>query len=203
MSVTKLDSAEVYSVKNNYEFATIVVRCWDDERDGKPWYRGELLINSSFGAWANYWNAPGIPFKQFLVSLDFHYLFTKLMGTELEVYDGDGTVKDLKKRLLEMRRKRQLNSAGAKWLWGEIQDSIDRMEASKEGFIEACSAISKDVEESWNRELKHDIQEIVELLADPWYQTKDKDHPQAVGFWREIWPEFVEALKTELTQPQP
>lgn len=201
MSVTKTTGGEVYSVKNSGEWATIVVRCWADDIDGKPWHRGEILINSTFGSWANFWNAPGMPFKRFLIGLDFDYCMQKLMGRDLQEHDGDATLQALQHRLLEMRRKRRLDKQAAAWLWSEINDRSGSLSGSVESFVDACGCIQQEASQSWNRRvLGHSLDEIGELLAEPWYMTETRDNPQAVGFWRTIWPEFTQALRDDLAQ---
>ncbi len=200
MSVTKTTGAEVYSVKNAGEWATIVVRAWDEPgKDGKPWHRGELLINSSFGAWSNYWNAPGMPFKQFLAGLEFDYLMTKLMGRSLEEHDGDATFKDLRRRFLEMRRKNRVDKGAAAWFWREMNDRHESLEGSVDSFVRACGEILEEAKKPWST--KHTLfamDEFGELLYEPWHHTKTRVNLPAKGFWRDIWPEFVGKLREEV-----
>jgi hypothetical protein len=200
MSVTKTTGAEVYSVRNQGEWATIVVRSWEEPgHDGKSRHRGELLINSTFGSWSNYWSAPGESFKKFLVGLDFDYLMTKLMGREMEEYDGYATIKDLRSRMLAMRREGRLTKKRAAWLWNEIDDRHETLEHSQEGFVSACGEILSDAGEWWNQHhTRHDTNDLNELLQEPWTHTKTRNNPAAVGFHRVIWPEFVQALQEEL-----
>lgn len=200
MSVTKTTGAEVYSVRNAGEWATIVVRSWDElGLDGKPRHRGELLINSTFGSWSNYWSAPGESFKKFLVGLDFDYLMTKLMGRELDEHDGVATLKDLRARLLTMRRKGRLTKEGAAWLWNEIDQRHEMLEHGVEGFVSACGDILQEAGESWSHvHTRHDADEIKELLDEPWHFTKTRINPAAAGFHRVIWSEFVKTMEDEL-----
>ncbi|MCV2423376.1 hypothetical protein LNV47_22570 [Paucibacter sp. DJ4R-1] len=203
MSVTKTSGSEVYNVKNSGEWATIVVRCWQDEDhpDGRPRHRGELMINSTFGAWSYYWGAPGMPLKRFLIGLGFDYLFGKLMGQALEQYDGEASVTDLRQRVLSMRRRRSIDREVARWIWGEISDRIDTLERSVDGFVDACCSISQHARDWYeSRTVGQALTEIDELFDEPWHQTKTRDNPQAVGFWREIWPEFTAALKAEMAE---
>lgn len=202
MSVTKTTGAEVYSVKSAGEWATIVVRAWDEPgKDGQPWHRGELLINSTFGSWSNYWNAPGIPFKQFLVGLDFDYLMGKLLGRHVEEHDGLGTFRYLKERMLEMRRKGRIDKDGAAWLWREMNDRHESLEGSVESFVGACGDILKEAKESWStKHTRHAMDELSELLSESWSHTKTRVTPAAKGFWRDIWPKFIQALKLEIEE---
>ena len=89
VSVTKATGAEHYVIRKNYEWASIVVRCWEAEEHGKTRHCGEILIHSSYGSWANSWGHCGHQFKQFLTKLDFSYLFVKFMGHKFTVFDGE------------------------------------------------------------------------------------------------------------------
>ena len=200
MSCTKITGADVYSVSNRHEWATIVVRCWQDEgADGKLRHRGEILINSTFGSWANFWSAPGMPFKRFLIGLDFGSCMQKLMGRDLQEHDGAATLKALRRSVLEARRLRRLDKKAAAWVWQEIDDRSGSLSDNVESFVSACGDIQRDAGESWNRKLVGDCaDEIGDLFTEPWYMTETRDNPQAVGFWRDIWPEFTQALRAEM-----
>lgn len=199
MSVTKTTGAEVYSVKNAGEWATIVIRSWDElGLDGKPHHRGELLVNSTFGTWSNYWSALGVSFKKFLIGLEFDYLMTRLMGRELEEHDGIATFKDLRSRVLSMRRKGRIDKGAAAWLWREMNDRHESLEGSVESFCRACGEIESEAERVWSRPHTAGFdQEVSELFEEPWLRTKTRVNRAAAGFWRDIWPEFVRALEEE------
>lgn len=203
MSCTKITGADVYSVRNRHEWATIVVRCWQDESGGELRHRGEILINSTFGSWANYWSAPGMPFKRFLLGLDFGYCMQKLMGRDLQEHDGDATLKALRRSVLEARRNRRLDKSAAAWVWQEIEDRSSSLADTVESFVSACGDIQRDAGESWNRrQVGNHADEIGDLFAEPWYMTETRDNPQAVGFWRELWPEFIATLRAEVAAEQ-
>lgn len=200
MSVTKTTGAEVYSVKNAGEWATIVVRSWaEPTQDGPLRHRGELLINSTFGSWSNYWSAPGVPFKQFLAGVEFDYLMSKLMGRELEEHDGDATFKYLKERMLEMRRKGRIDKDAAAWLWREMNERHESLEGSVESFVWACGSILDEAKESWSTtHTRHAMDEFAELLDESWNYTKTRINPSAKGFWRDIWGEFIKSIEDEI-----
>lgn len=199
MSVTKNTGAEVYSVKNAGEWATIVLRAWDEpSQEGSGRFRGELLINSTFGSWSHYWSAPGMPFKQFLVELEFDYLMGKLMGRDTDEHNGPGIYQALRKRVLSMRRKGRIDKGAAAWLWREMSDRDESLEGSVESFVEACGNILAEAKESWSVEhTRHFMDELGELLEEPWYMTVSRTNPAAQGFWRDIWAEFTKALEDE------
>jgi hypothetical protein len=193
MSTTKYNDAEVYSVRKDYEWATIVLRCWSRPANvGTPhertYYCGEIIINSTFGCWANVWTACGEPFKQFLLDAEFDYVFTKFMGAKLEVWDGEGSVKSLRRLLLEYRRIGDLDKEEARKLWDEIDANEYELESSSNDFVECASRIADDI----------DSRGVHRLLSEPWELTTTQHDHQAVGFWRELWPEFTQALRAEV-----
>lgn len=200
MSVTKTTGAEVYSVKNGGEWAKIVVRSWIvPSHDGALRHCGELLINSTFGSWSNYWGAPGVPFKHFLADVGFDYLMSKLMGRELYEHDGDGTFKHLKERMLEMRRKGGIDKDAAAWLWREMNERHESLEGSIESFVRACGDILSESKESWStKHTQHVTYELGALFDESWNYTKTRVNPSAKGFWRDIWAEFVKTIENEV-----
>lgn len=201
MSVTKHTNADVYSVKNKGEWATIVVREWSDRReDGSDWPRGEILINSTFGSWSQYWNAPGMRFKKFLIGLDFDYVFGRFMGLSLEQFDGDASVAGIQRKVLDMRRRRQVGREEARFVWSEIDERTFELSEGEQSFITACGEIRRECEQPWSpRTLSRiEMDELATIFEEPWYEIQKRDDPQAVGFWRILWPEFCGALRAEL-----
>jgi hypothetical protein len=200
MSVTKTTGAEVYSVKNAGEWATIIVRSWaEPTQDGEMRHRGELLINSTFGSWSNYWSAPGVPFKQFLAGVEFDYLMSKLMGRELEEHDGYSTFNHLKARILLMRRKGQIDKEAASWIWREVDERHESLEGDVERFVDACESILEEAKCLWSTKHTHYVMdELSELFDEPWLHTKTRVNPTARGFWRDIWGEFVKVIEDEI-----
>lgn len=190
---------ETYTIIANHEHATIALRCWSrpvKRYDGKPdltYHCGEILINSSFGSWANIWTACGTPFKDFLIDADFGYLFTKFMGTKLERHDGEGTMLALRRDIIEQRRHGSLDHHGAREVWDAVDWERDRIEsdATSCGYalLEVASQIGGE-------------HPMYDYFADPsaWPRVTKHDC-QAVGFWREIWPHFVAELKREADLP--
>lgn len=188
MSVTKTTGAEHYIIHKNHEWASIVVRCWDvQEPDGKTRHCGEILIHSSYGSWANSWGHCGNPFKQFLQRLDFDYLFTKFMGNKLCVFDGEGSVKRLRERLLEARREGTIDKAAARQGWEEIEEAEPELESSEREFVDAVYRIVGYVDNAL----------FQRVFDEPWGMTAKRPDDQAMGFWRELWPEFMGAIKAE------
>ncbi len=193
MSITKTTDAEVYRIWKDHEWATIMLRCWSRMANvGTPhegiYYCGEILIHSSYGAWANTWTACGSPFKRFLMKADFDYVFTKFMGTDLEVWDGEGSVKNLRRKLIEARQIGDLRREDARAFWDEIEGSESELESSQRDFFECCYRMRSDL----------CIDAVDDILSEPWELTTTQHDHQAVGFWRELWPEFTQALRAEV-----
>lgn len=182
-SVTK-SVMETYTIRNRGEYATIALRCSEAKGEDR-YYTGEILINSSFGSWANYWGACGRPFKEFLQKLDFHYTFGKFMGASLEVFDEDETIADIKRKLIEVRRENRITHEEVRDLWEQVDD-IETY--SEESFGNGCREIGSNL---GPRHPLHDY------FNEPWDLKRTKPDVQATGFWREIWPHFITELKKE------
>ena len=189
--ITKDDPCETYQVRNKGEWATICLRQWTREStDGHPRHCGEIMIHSSFGSWANSWGHCGTPFKSFLASLEFGYLFGKLMGTDLRKFDGEGSVKAIKQLILECRRGKRychVSKDEAREAWDAVENSSSEAESSLDAFVR----VLRDV---YDERIGDGLREQFE---EPWNHSVDKDNPQAVGFWDHIWPEFKALLEKE------
>lgn len=190
MSVTKTTDAEHYIVRKNLEWASIVVRCWQAEEYGKTRHCGEILIHSSYGSWANSWGYCGSQFKQFLIGLNFDYIFTKFMGHEFKVFDGELSVRRLRDRLIESRKEGGVTKDEARECWDEIEGRESELESSEREFVDAVYAIVHRV----------DSGRVQRIFCEPWELIRKTADQQAVGFWRDIWPEFAAALKAELAE---
>lgn len=186
---------ETYTISANHEHATIALRCWSrtvKRHDGKPdgtYYCGEVLINSSFGSWANTWTACGFPFKEFLAAAGFDYLFTKFMGSKLERHDGEGTLKELRRDILQQRRENRLDCAQAREVWDAVDWERDRIESDETSCGYALLEVASRIGD------RHPMRDY---FADPsgWPRITRPDC-QAAGFWRELWPHFVAELERE------
>jgi hypothetical protein len=186
MTVTK-KIMDRYDVRAKGEWATICVREWQRDDENK-YHAGEILIHSSFGSWGNTWTACSNRFKQFLTHCDFDYTFGKFMGHALRVFDGEGSTKAMRRKVIEERKQRNLFKEEAGWLWGRLDD-VD--ETSIESWVRSIEEIARDT----------DSRAIKELLSEPWYTAADRYDASAVGFWRDLWPEFVASLKQEIAAP--
>lgn len=199
MPVTKTNR-ECYEVRDGRgEWANITLHCWTrthsqgTQHEG-TYHCGEITIQSSFGCWGYIWTACGSPFKRFLQRASFDYVFTKFMGDKLARYDGDATVRKLRSEVIEQRKRRRLDMDEARKVWDAIAYEADRIESGSEtDFGYAMFDIARALDD------KHPMREH---FADPcaWDRCTRHD-PQAAGFWRCIWPLFIDALKEEEKQP--
>lgn len=193
-SVTK-SVMETYTIRANHEHATIGLRCWSrpvQRHDGKPddtYYCGEIMINSSFGSWANTWTACGRPFKEFLIDTSFDYAFTKFMGTQLERYDGEATVAQIKRDILERRRTNSLDGEEAREAWDCVTDEDERITSDETSYGYAMWDIGSRLPQ------RHPMRDYFND-ASAWPRHTHPDR-QAEGFWRELWPHFVAELAKE------
>lgn len=171
---------ETYAVRNGYDAATICVQEWEPrETANGTLYGGVILAHSSFGSYCNAWSACGVPFKHFLLGCEFDYFMSKCLGRDAKEYDGERTLRGVKARIIEVRREGGFSPAQAREAWDclahyEIEDS------------EYC------LREATNHH------EIGEALGSEWYEfIRMRPTVQSEGFWRDIWPHFVTALKAE------
>lgn len=197
MTVTK-SVAERYAVHTQGgEYASIVVRDWSrpvnigQGRTG-TYYCGEIQIHSSFGSWGNTWSACATPFKQFLLDCEFEYVFTKFMCTKFHVFDGEASFKGLLGIVLRARWEKTIGKDEAREFYSDLDDAQAELECSSNDF---CNAVFRLMEGRSGR--------MAKLFAEPWELTATRPDSQAVGFWREIWPEFTAALRAELAEPVP
>lgn len=183
MSVTQT-FADRYTVRHAGEYAAIFINEWSEPGEKGPRYLGEIAINSSFGSWAYQWSACGMPFRAFLAQLDPGYLMDKLAGASAYVFDGEASMQSAFGKVLKARRQREIDHDEARDLWDAMVDVQDDAASGSSLFVYLLSGI----------EDKHGI------LDEPWYMVTQKENPQVTGFLRELWPEFVSAIRAEIVE---
>jgi hypothetical protein len=210
-SVTKDDGFTVYRVRgghSDWEWATIAVRGWTTQPDpmcaGERRECGEILIYSSFGSWAHQWGHLETPFLRWLLTCEFGYVFTKFMGADLQEFDGEGSVKGMRKRVIDRRRTGGWSKETARAMWDAIEDVESQAECSERDFVEAFQQVRSDFEEYGHRRIGLprgvDFDDIDRFLQEPWEHTRTRDKLAPRGFWRDLWPVFINHLKAELEQ---
>lgn len=189
---------ECYEVRDGTrggEWANITLHCWEraanvgTKHEG-TYYCGEITIQSSFGTWGYIWTACANPFKEFLQEVEFDYAFGKFMGLQLEEFDGDGSMRAMRERIIENRWHTWLSKVDARALWDVLEDCESEATCSSNDWVSALV----DAAES----LRLDRQPAAaEFLSEPWEHIQTRPKPCAVRFWRTLWPLFTEALKAE------
>jgi len=200
MPVTKSvrECYEVREDKPHGEWASITLHCWSrlanrgTKHEGM-YYCGEITIQSSFGTWGYIWTACANPFKEFLQEVEFDYAFGKFMGAKLEQFDGEGSMRAMRERIIENRQHDWLSKADARALWDALEDCESRATCSKTDWVDALV----DVAESLRLDGKPDA---AKFLSEPWEYIQTGPKPCAVNFWRTLWPLFIAELRRE-TEP--
>lgn len=206
-SVTRSEGWEAYTVRADGEWATIMIRGWRySGADTRAYEAGEIMIHSSFGAWAHQWGHLGEPFKEWLSDpkLERGYLATKFLKDKAVVFDGEKTVRHLRQSLIEHRRCTDLTKSDARTIWDWIRENESYLESSESEFVEVMQGCVSDAD--WKDAMagrpdwdtgpgigaRH-------FLEEPWDRISRSVDPQFAGFWRDLWPHFQEHLRSELT----
>lgn len=198
MPVTKT-LRECYEIRDGRpggEWANITLHCWDRLANaGTPhegtYYCGEITIQSSFGTWGHIWTACSNPFKQFLLEAEFDYVFGKFLGAGLHEFDGEGSMRALRRDLIEQRRLSMLDKDEARELWEALKDCEEEATSSEHDWVNALSQAARDLRQG-------SPTCAARFLSEPWEHIERRPKPCAVSFWRELWPMFTQALREEL-----
>jgi hypothetical protein len=135
---------------------------------------GYFSVISDFGNYAYFWTHAGMEFRKFLTQLDWHYVATKISPVQHGPFDGDRTVQNVKRRILELRRRHSLTKEEADEEW----QNADRGFNSEVDF------------HLWLNETTLD--DAYELAVRP-------DFPRNVeDFTKVLFPRFQKVLKDEL-----
>lgn len=198
---TQMNVIRIRGGAGNYEWATI---CWTGWRatgnDGTPRECGEILIHSSFGSWANQWGHLGIAFDEWLQDAECDYCAGKFMGSAAYKFDGEKSVRHLRQSLLEHRKAGDITKNDARTIWSWIEDNKLSLESSEHEFVQvlsdcAGSAVWQDARKgkpSWDTGPGLGA---CHFLAEPWDRPATSLDRSFAGFWRDLWPVFVEHLK--------
>ena len=199
MPVTKTtrECYEVRDGKRGGEWANITIACWDNPPQPgyartSMYYGGEIQIHSSFGSWGHAWNACAVPFKSFLIGSEFDYVFTKFMGTKLDRFDGEASVREVRKWITDERKVRGLSKSEARDAWDEFESVRSMAECGEHDFGTAMMDVARSLS---SHHPMHDN------FADPcgWPRCTRYDR-QALEFWKQLWPMFTDALKAEAVE---
>ena len=173
-------AAITYALRVGGDYADIVIREWPGG--------GYICIQSSFGSYANTWNAIGEePFRKFLCGLkDMGYFFGKCMGNDYLEFDCEATVKEIKREIVKCRRAGEVGKEVSREIW----DSLCELNAN------ICSEMLADMGE-------YDFDHMVDRLycgdrsAIPFITRPKCD---CRNFWEQIWPCACEVWRKELAE---
>lgn len=201
--VKKSEGWDVYSVRANHEWATIAVNGWQGRGvDGRPREIGEIMIHSSYGSWAYQWGYLGQPFKTWLANTnDRSYIAGKFLGEKATVFDGEKTVRELQRDLLNARRQGDIEKEDARAIWDFIQDKQDEMEGSADLFVERMYDCTSNADWTPRNGRYSDAGPgpgARYFLLEPWERIATSPDRGFVGFWDTIMPVFQQALRDEL-----
>lgn len=190
MTVRK-DTAEIYRIRSNGgEWATIALTNYESHGESGMRYGGEIMILSTFGNFAYHWSHCGVPFKQSLQKMDFSYFMNKAHGPNYRIYDGPGTFQYLLTRVFNLRREGQLTKQEARDLYIAFKASRDEAETSLNDFVRVVLEETEILPAKKQR-----------YFEEPYEYEVQRQDPQLLGFWKEIWPEFVKELAAESPIP--
>lgn len=166
-----------YALRSGGEYADITIREWPGG--------GSIGIQSSFGSYANTWNAIGKgPFRKFLCGLDMSYFFNKCLGNEYREFDCEATVKEIKQDIIQCRRDGEVGKEDAREVWDSLPDHY----------------FAKDLHAEMG---SYDFDELVNKI----YGGDAVDFPHATrvkcdcrNFWEQIWPCACEVWRKELSE---
>lgn len=172
--------ATCYTVRNGWAWAYIFVRHGVGElQDGSPRGWVNVAVISDYGSFGYCWSHIGSePWQDFLADLDLHYAMNKMLGERFRVpLTIDEAEAKGRETILQYRREGSLDATDARKLWDGLTD------ANRDGSLDSFLRSWDDC--SGGRWYAHDW----------WDHRWDKVNPQAEGFWQEVWPHFVAAIK--------
>jgi hypothetical protein len=147
--------------------------------DNSAWARllwdkcGRVIILSGYGHWSYYWGDRGdYTVQEFLANLDIQYMGKKMMGTNLEEYDAEGTVQCVKEHITRDRRTGELDKEAARKMFDEIGEYGDFWD--RHDFVE------------WGRDQQH---------YPDWYEfARESVCSEWQNFWDRLWVPLIQPI---------
>lgn len=203
MSAVTRSTIETYRIRHQGEWATICANgCQAKGCDDQPREIGEILIYSSYGSWAYQWGHIGQPFKEWLAKADDPgYIAGKLLGSKARVFDGEKTVRELRRSLLEWRRQGDIIKADARAIWEFIGEHDSEMESSADLFCERmfnCMSRADWPPRNGRYSDAGPERGARHFLEEPWERIRTTMDRDFANFWIVIWPIFQQQLQLEL-----
>ncbi|AMV30880.1 hypothetical protein VN12_19695 [Pirellula sp. SH-Sr6A] len=132
---------------------------------------GRVFVDSEYGDWSYAWYSIGKQsLAKFLATCDYDYIGRKFLGGKFYVRDDEGTVSELRKVVLQMRRQGDLSKDKSRHEWELIEQLED-------GYIDWRGYVDES------------------NLCEAWEYGVTKPDPQFMAFWNQLWvPHIVPAL---------
>jgi len=140
---------------------------------------------SDYGNYGYWWGDPGCEFRKFLTGCDDDYLSGKFSGGARE-YDGDRTLKIIREKIIYERRhgERRFDRFAARAEWDRARDVLD----DERGF------------ERWIGNCEPEDSVRYAVFYEAWDFASYGAPSRVRHFLKNVWPEFVKALRVELEQ---
>lgn len=161
------------TVRVDGEYGTFYLREGVEGEGDRMYYWCQLTCNTSFGVVGYHWGSMGGPAAWFFAKISIDYLLGKLWGMNDQVLDGDGTLAEFKADIIRERRSGDIDADIARERWDGLPDSIDD-DVDLHRFADSAD---------W----------VWQGLSEGGYVRK-MTNPQAAGFARVLWPEFLRQL---------
>lgn len=184
MSVEIIRDALCITVRNEGEYGAFFVREGKRGKGADTRHYCELTIQSSFGNVGHFWSHMDSPACVFLEQASKDYVLGKLFGKDAYVFDADRTELELRRLLLEDRRRGEFTKEQAR----DIHDALRGLSLF-ETLERFCDAY---------REYK----DLLQWRTDDDIPLCNTLNPQAVGLWEKLWPQFIQALNEEALRPR-
>jgi hypothetical protein len=172
------DSLRFIRVHENGEWGSFFVRSGTStSHGGDTQHWCELTCNTAFGCVGYYWSNMGMPASEFLAKVGKCYLLGKLWGTQWLVFDGDTAMEQVRKLILDDRKNSgDLTRQQAQERWDELEGESWSSEFEFVRFVDQCD---------W----------LYQHLCDAGGPIGRAPNPQALGFYRDLWPGFIRELQ--------
>ena len=95
------------------------------DRHGGSRHWCALACHTTFGSVGHTWGSMGIPAARFLESINRDYAISKLWGSESRVFCGDKAVAEIRRQILDDRRKANISREDARERFESIPAVID------------------------------------------------------------------------------
>jgi len=173
--------AKCFIVRNAGEYGTFYLREGVKGEGDRRYHWCELTCNTSFGTVGHYWSSMGGPAAWFLDKINRDYLIGKLWGMQETVFNADKAMRQVRTMILQDRRAGDLSREEARARWNDIAGGAD--------------------DEFEFHTLVHDNDWLSETVYGGGSSFGEVPNPQAVGFYRHLWPVFIEQLKADAAAP--